>query len=151
MKNRYFITYGLVIVGLFLFWGCSAGSFTAPSGSTITMNPSSVTITSLSGDVIQNFSVTVKDKDGKLSNKAQLFISGQAAAPRIPSRYQFYRGVNGNTPVDGGFTAETDNFGIYNFSIKIPALVDGTTNSFKDNIEITSGGAFVSVSVTLGE
>ena len=152
MKNRYRITYGLVVTGLFLsLWGCGkTDSITAPSGSTITVNPSSVSITGpISGDVIQNFRVSIKDKIGNPLNNAQLFIFGMAAAPRTPTRYQFYREVNANTAVDSGYTASTNSFGVYEFSIKIPASVNGSSNSVTDQIEISSGDAFVSVTVTL--
>ncbi len=148
MKNRYFITYGLLIVGLLSFLGCGSASFTAPSGSTITVNPSTVS-KNISADTTQDFTVTVKDSNGKPLNGAEVFITGPFAAPRTVARYQFYRKTGGSDPVNSGFTGKTDVFGNYYFSIIIPESVGGAHNVFTDNIEFNSGGAYASVSLTL--
>ena len=117
MKNRYFITYGLVTAGLLSLWGCGqAGSFTAPSGSTITVNPSSISET-ISADTTHNLTVTVLDVDGKPLNGAEVFITGPFAAPRTVARYQFYRDIGAVSAVNSGFTGKTDEFGNYYFSI----------------------------------
>ncbi|MBI4745459.1 MAG: hypothetical protein HY786_02680, partial [Deltaproteobacteria bacterium] len=87
MKNRYLITYGLVIAGLLSLWGCSSGSFTAPSGSTITVNPPSISET-ISADTTHNFTITVLDANGKPFEKAEVFISGPFAAPLANAHYQ---------------------------------------------------------------
>ena len=148
-KNRYFITYGLLIAGLLSFWGCGkVDSFTAPSGSTITVNPSAIS-ESISADTTHNLTVTVLDADGKPLNGAEVFISGAFAAPRSNARYQFYRATAGTDPVNSGFTGKTDGFGNYYFSIIVPATVGSSPNAFTDTIDISSGSAFASVSITL--
>ncbi|MEK6725301.1 MAG: hypothetical protein AABY54_01940 [Deltaproteobacteria bacterium] len=148
MKNRYFITYGLLIAGLLSLWGCSSGSFTAPSGSTMTVNPSSIS-ESISADTTHNFTVTVSDADGKPLNGAEVFITGAFAAPRTVARYQFYRDVGAVTSVNSGFSGKTDEFGNYYFSIVVPATVGGAANVFTDTIDVRSGAAFISISITL--
>lgn len=149
MKNRYFITYGLVIAALLSLWGCGqSGSFTAPSGSTITVNPSS-TSASISADTTYNFTVTVLDANGIPLNGAEVFITGAFAAPRTVARYQFYRDLGGVNSINSGFTGQTDEFGNYNFSIVVPAAVGGAANVFTDTIDVRSGSAFISISLTL--
>jgi hypothetical protein len=128
-----------------------------PDGSTITINPSTYTVTKID-NTSQNFSVTVKDKDGVPINKAQIQITGAFAQPRnatnTNARYQFYRFPGGevtpgNIPVDSGFTAETDSNGVYTFSITIYGLVGGIPNAFTDNIDISSGTAFGSAGLSV--
>ncbi|MGC1453799.1 MAG: hypothetical protein WA946_01235 [Nitrospirota bacterium] len=132
-----------------------------PDGSTITVNPSTITYTSIA-NFSRDFAVTVKDKTGEPINKAQVQITGAFAEPRnatnTTARYQFYRytgGENtvGNIPVNSGFTAETDSYGVYNFSVTVygSLLVSGVTvtNSFTDTIDISSGNAFGSVVLTI--
>ena len=149
MKNRYFITYGLIIAGLLSLWGCSkVDSFTAPSGSTITVNPTSISET-ISADTTHNFTVTVFDVNGKPINGAEVFITGAFAAPRTVVRYQFYRDVGAVTSVNSGFSGKTDEFGNYYFSIVVPATVGGAANVFTDTIDVRSGAAFISISITL--
>lgn len=147
MKNRFYIIYGLAIVGLLSFWGCGSSSFTAPSGSTITVNPSTVS-KNISADTTQNITVTVKDSNGNPLNGAEVFISGPFAAPRTVTRYQFYRDTGGNNPVNSGFTGKTDKFGNYYFSIIIPESVGGSHNVFTDNIEFSAGAAYASITLT---
>lgn len=149
MKNRYFITFGLLIAGLLLLWGCSkVDSFTAPSGSTITVNPSSITET-ISADTTHNLTVTILDANGKPLNGAEVFITGPFAVPRTVARYQFYRDIGAVNPVNSGFTGKTDEFGNYSFSIVVPATVGGAANIFTDSINVRSGSAFTTISLTL--
>lgn len=155
MKGRY---YGLIILALVFFlspWGCGgggtggAGGNDAPPESTITINPSSISVTGLSGDTTFNLTVIVKDSKGNPINNAQVTISGPFAAPRVPARYQFYNQPNGVGPVNSSFTGQTNEFGTYSFSIIIPALVGGVANAFTDNIQVSSGNVSASVAVTL--
>lgn len=128
-----------------------------PDGSTITITPTTLTLSKID-NTSQDFSVTVKDKNGEPINKAQIQISGAFAEPRnatnTNARYQFYRFpggevIPGNIPVNSGFTAETDSNGVYKFSITIYGQVGGVPNAFTDNINIHSGTAFGSVTLTI--
>lgn len=148
MRNRSLALGLIVIAGLSFLAGCGKGSVTAPSGSTITTDPSSVTMT-IAGDTIVNLKAVVKGQDGKPMPSSQLIISGPFAAPRTPTRYQFYKKTNGNEPVDSGFTADTDGFGIYLFSIKIPATLDDSSNTFNDNISIWAGDASATITLSI--
>jgi|WetSurSiteA1Bulk_404760.scaffolds.fasta_scaffold63761_2 hypothetical protein len=140
--------------------GCGdAHPTSVPDGSTITVSPSGLTST-ITANISQDFSVTVKDESGSPINKAQVRITGAFAEPRNSTntnpRYQFYSFLggentvgNGNIPVDSGFTGETDRYGVYNFSITIYGTVGGLPNTFTDIINIHSGTAFGSVSLSI--
>lgn len=67
MKNRYFITYGLLIAGLFLLWGCNkATNIVAPSGSIITVSATPGTTVPVGQSITVYASVT--DSAGKPMN-----------------------------------------------------------------------------------
>jgi hypothetical protein len=152
MIKRYII-YSALISLLFISYGCGGGGGgeDAPAGSTITVNPSSITYDSISGDTIQNISVVVKNEDAILLNNVELFISGPFAEPRVPARYQFYKKFDAADPVDSGFTAVTNQNGVYEFSIKIYAFVGGSPSAFLDSITIHAQSAFSTIVVSLGQ
>jgi hypothetical protein len=147
----------LILIAIAL-QGCGdTHSTSVPDGSTITINPPTLTMSKVD-NTSQDFKVTVKDKNGDPINKAQVTITGAFAQPRnstnTTARYQFYRFSGGevnpsNSPVDSGFTAETDPNGTYTFSITIYGFVGGLPNAFTDNIDIYSGTAFGSVVLTI--
>src|SRR5208337_346808 len=113
-----------------LFQGCGSKNSDAPDGSTITINPSSLTLTNpfLYGDVIQDYTVTVRYADGTPIPDVALSISGSFAFPVVSSsgpiiapRYEFWNtpggnaNTNGGSRVNNGFNAETDSSGTYKF------------------------------------
>lgn len=121
---------------------------TAPAGSTITIIPSSLTI-SIAADTNLNWTVVVKKPDGNPMPNACLYISGSFAFPSNATHtgvhYQFYyypHGTNytngnflGNIPVNSPFIAQTDDFGQYTFS----ALVSAARQTFTGTIVVLSG------------
>jgi hypothetical protein len=155
----------LVMIALLaMLEGCGKNK-ESTNGAVISVNPASIT-SSIATDTTYNFTVTVKYADGLPYPNAVLNIDGSFAEPRNTTntlpRYQFYYFTGGatnlaNVPVDSPFTAQTDDYGNYSFSITVPGLVTITTttgtstvvNSFKDNIDVHSGGAFASVSVAI--
>jgi hypothetical protein len=143
--------------------GCGKDDFEqAPSGATIAVNPPSLDASNiyLVGDLVANYVVTLSYKDGTPIPNGLLFISGGFANPVSSStgtllvpRYQFWGYPNanlnpGNIPVNNGFTAVTNDFGTYSFSVQIYSSVSYTDpaiiwpNAFTDVINVTSGSAF---------
>jgi|GEM_PF-6996241 len=159
-RRTYAITF-LVILGAFLLLiqGCGSKNSAAPDGSTITINPASISATNiyLYGDVIQDYSVVVKYSDGTPIPYAGVTVAGSfavpvasSAGPNAAARYQFYAlpGANANpsnVPENNGFVGETDKNGVYQFSIQIYSEVTLTgvlvPNAFTDTILVTSGTA----------
>jgi hypothetical protein len=121
---------------------------TAPAGSTITIMPSSLTI-SIAADTNLNWKVVVKTPDGNPMPRACLHVSGSFAFHSNPTHpgvhYQFYYypdGTNnknsnflGNIPVNSPFIAETDDSGQYTFS----AFVSVARQTFTGTIVVLSG------------
>jgi hypothetical protein len=135
-----------VMTGI-LIGGCGGSSGdSAPAGSTITFSPTSWSF-SIAGDTCAEFAVLVKYSNGTPMPKANVSIYGGFAFPRTPTHYQFYLGPNcvpgGSKAVDSGFTAQTDDFGVYSFS----ALVSFSSNTFSDIVYAYSGSAFGSATL----
>ena len=145
---------------LLVFQGCGHKTQeTVPADATIEINPSSVSYSNafLVGDIIQNYEVVVRDKEANPIPKVGLSLSGSFAFPVSNTtglftspRYQFYYYKNGynnpdNVKVDSGYTAQTNNNGVYEFSVVIFSQITltaggpSTTNAFNDVIYISSG------------
>jgi hypothetical protein len=134
--------------------GCG-GSSTVPDKATITINGPSDAVT-ISADTVFDYTVVVRYSDGTPIPKAKLRITGAFAEPRNSTntnpRYQFYYNSGGplaagNIKVASGFEAQTDDWGIYSFSVNAYGLVNGAANSFADTIEVYSGTAIGSISL----
>ena len=139
MRYRFYAGLLLILIG------CSQ-STTAPSGGTITFDPTSHSQTGIASNTTVNFTVEVKNLNGKLMNKAKIRISGPFAVPRTTAYYQFYRGYNATGgAVDSGFEAETDDFGVYTFSVIIDAAASAA--GFSDYIAVSSGTNFGSAKI----
>jgi hypothetical protein len=154
MRRSYFLLFTVhcLLFTVFL-WGCGSlggESISAPPGSTITIYPESLTVTSLAGDTDFNFTVVVESENGDPLGNIEIWISGNFAAPRTPIRYQFCRNSDGIDRVNSSFSAETNDLGVYYFSIIVPAMVDGEPNVFEDDIEVRSGSAFASAHLSFG-
>jgi len=123
---------------------------TIPDGSTITIDPSSVTLTNISTDSTINFTLILRYSDGTPIPLGRFRISGAFAAPNASAAYQFYYfptgpdNPNGNTAVPSGFEAQTDDNGVYKFSI----VVFGSNVGFIDTIRADSGTASGTVDLT---
>lgn len=132
---------------------CGGNSDVTSANSTIKFNPSGHTQTGIAADTCVNFDVMVFYSDGTPRPKAFVTMYGPFAEPRNAARYQFYLNPNcnfagaGNQKVDSGFQVQTNDQGIYSFSINIYATVGGLTNTFADSIEAHSGTAFASAAV----
>ncbi len=134
----------LLISSVFLLFSCGGKGDSAPSGSSMTIFPTEISYGGIATTAVVNISVTVKNDNGVPLNNVDLNISGGFAAPRVPSRYQFYKDRDADGPVNSGFTGTTDTEGVYDFSIKI----DGGSD-FADTIYIQSSTVTGAVPVTL--
>jgi hypothetical protein len=127
--------------------GSDCGDVSAPPDATIEIQPPSVTYNGLSGDTCHPFTITVKNKDGIGMSCVKVYVSGSMAAPRDPARYYFYKNSEcSGQYVNSSFSITTDNGAAF-ISIWIPAQVNGTSNTFKDTIEVRSGTLYTSASV----
>ncbi|NOZ25199.1 MAG: hypothetical protein GXO94_03800 [Nitrospirae bacterium] len=131
---------------LFL-WSC--GDVSAPPDSTITINPSSLTIENslpTTETSTQYYTVSVVDKDGNPVGDVKLSISFIWASPSPYNLVQLYKG---DTPVDSPFDATTDEFGAYTFRLD---FVSGGGYEYKGDVEVRSGAAFAAstLEVTAG-
>ncbi len=130
-----------VLSGVMLIQGCgTSGSREceeATFGSTVSINPTSISWTGLSGPTTDTWKVTVLYPDGTPMPYACLNIFGSLAVPRVPARYQFQAGAAwaSPTPVNSGFKARTDVSGQYMFS----TLISDVTVTWTDTIYAESG------------
>lgn len=129
MKNRYFITYGLLGILLSL-WGCGkATNVVAPSTSTIT-------VTALPGTTLstgRQFTIKAKVMDGAkyMNNMGVVFRSSNPAVASFSS-----------TAVVNQISADTNNSGVA--TITVYALSAGTADVSAD-ISTTSGTVSLTV------
>ncbi|VAX30598.1 hypothetical protein MNBD_NITROSPIRAE02-622 [hydrothermal vent metagenome] len=138
MSIRHF-KYVLPLIAILFLWSC--GDVSAPPGSTITINPPSLSIEN--GDATarwttQFYTVSVIDKDGYPVGDAELSISFIWASPNPYNLVQLYKGT---TPVDSPFSATTDEFGAYTFRLD---FISGGSYEYTGDIEVRSGAAFAS-------
>jgi hypothetical protein len=129
-----------------LFQGCGDNE-SAPDGSTITIDPSSVSLNN-PGETVVDLKAIVRYPDGTPMPYANVIISGGFAIPSTAGLYQFYWGPNGNLsatpiPVDSGFLAQTNKYGVYDFSIVVFGF------PFKDTIRVTSGTVAGTTDITV--
>ncbi len=119
MKNRYLITYGLVMAGLLALWGCSKETnIVAPSGSTIT-------VTATPGTTVPvNQSITVyalvMDSNGKPMNG--IGVKFTSSNPSVASF--------STTSAVGQISADTNASG--SASATVQALAAGTADITAD-------------------
>lgn len=138
MKKPIALIAGLLTLSLLSLTNCGDNE-AVPAGSTITINPASVSLKDIPGDTVVNFKVIVKYSDGTPMPYAKIHITGAFAEPAVAAPYQFYYYPGGdrvpNTPVNSGFNAQTDEYGVYDFSL----VVYGPGSGFDDTIYVSSG------------
>ncbi len=145
MRIRHFkFKYVLPLIAILFLWSC--GDVSAPPGSTITIDPPSVSIESViekdgSSPVrtaTTYYTVSVVDKDGNPVGNVKLSISFIWASPNSSNVVQLYKG---DTPVDSPFEATTDEFGSYKFKMD---FISGGTYEYTGDLEVRSGANFAS-------
>ncbi|GMT46992.1 MAG: hypothetical protein IEMM0007_0558 [bacterium] len=153
MRIRHFkFKYVLPLIAILFLWSC--GDVSAPPGSTITIDPPSLSIESVIDEngtspvkkSPQYYTVTVVDKDGNPVGDVKLDISFVWASPNAYNLVQLYKG---DTPVDSPFEATTDEFGSYKFRLD---FISGGELEYTGDLEVRSGGAFAAstLDVTVG-
>src|SRR5512144_2297999 len=114
----------ILVVSLAMLGGCGKNNG-SPDGATITINGPTQAL-AIADNTSLDFSIVVRYADGTPIPKAPVRITGGFAEPRKATnttvRYQFYLSPGGennlnNVKVDSGFTAQTDDRGVYNFSV----------------------------------
>ena len=150
MRRSYFLLFTVhCLLFTVMLWGCgSLGSdpVTAPPDSTITISPSSMTVTCLCETPCdaawhtQFFTIFVADSDGTPLGNVKITISYPWAFPDPSWSVQLY---DDSTPVRSPFDAETDDFGVYNlrFDYKLCGLLE-----YFGDLEVRSGSAYASAS-----
>lgn len=130
------LVFAMLTLQLLLLAACGDPTV-LPSDAKISVN--SQTLKNPPSGTSVDFHVVTTYSDGKPMPWAKIRISGTFAEPNSGAVYQFYYYPGGtnvaNTPVDSPFQAQTNEFGVYNFSI----TVDGTV--FKDTVTVSSGAA----------
>ena len=153
IRHRQIIIIALLLI--VLIQGCGStdsNNCTAPDGSTITITPSSRTIsTGGSGFVFPtpvDWTVTVALPDKTVMAKACITVAGAFAVPNGYAAYQFQyfpSSVIPNKLVDSGFSAQTDDFGQYTFS----TLISAGSGTFTDTIYVRSGTNSGNATITI--
>ena len=138
MIKRYIIF--IAFVGLlFIVPGCADDDLdSAPASATITINPSSYTLTDSSGSTTTHtkyFLIVVKDVNGFPFKDIRLRIAFIWAKPDIYGVVQFYHlGSKVNSP----FNALTDGNGTYTLRMDF----DSGLLAYKGTLQATSGSAY---------
>jgi len=139
MIKRYIIFIALVGL-LFIVPGCADDDLdSAPAGATITVNPSSFTLTDATASAITHteyFSIVVKDANGFPLKDIKLRIAFIWAKPDYYGLVQFYHGVS---KVNSPFNASTDGNGAYVLRMD---FISGGAWAYKGTLQVTSGSAY---------
>jgi hypothetical protein len=132
----------LAILATLVSLSACGNNTTLPSDGTITLDPTSYTLTALSviPDVCIPINVIAKFNDGSPMEQAAIDIYGPFASPDSGMNvYQFYDGACPADPArarNAHFTGATDETGVYTFSI----LINGASGTWFDkNISVSSG------------
>ena len=146
MRKEYSWYQLLVTIFLILaIAGCSGDKITAPTGSVVSINPLSMSVsdTNPSATHTQYFTITINDEKDNPVQNAEVSISLPVAIPDPLGYAQLY---DGSTPKNSPFIATTNADGVY--YLRVDYLSGGGT-SFTSNLEIRSGSAFASATLTV--
>ncbi|MBZ0157248.1 MAG: hypothetical protein K8I29_13685 [Alphaproteobacteria bacterium] len=136
----------LLLLCLVALSGCGGGGNSAPSGSTLTINPTETNVTDTSSSVswtTQFYTISLKNSEGKSLGKTKVTITFPWAVPSSFGVVQFY---DGDTPVNSPFDVETDDFGVYYLRLD---LQSGGGLSYSGDLEARSGEAFASSRISV--
>jgi hypothetical protein len=141
--KRLILTICCLVLSL-ISWGCGGNS--APSGSVITVNPSSNTITDGSTDVSSHtlfYTISLVDAVGKPLGHTRISVSFVWANPDVYNVVQLF---DGTTPKKSPFEVETDDFGVFILRLDFQS---GGGLSYTGNIEVRSGSSVGSSTLTV--
>jgi len=138
----------LIALVFLTFTACGNQPVSAPSGSVITVNPSSFSYTALvsagsdtstQGTASTTFYITVVDSSGVPLNNTKLNIWLATATNYM----QFY---DGDTAQGTSFSATTDSFGTYTLTLAFEA---GGGINYTNSIDISSGTAYQTIAISV--
>jgi hypothetical protein len=145
------VTARLLFIGLLLLTCAACGpnkGISAPSGSTIAINPTTISYTAVvsagsdtssQGWQSTSFLITLTDSNGDPVNNATLHITFDTLNDYI----QFY---DGEATTGYPFDATTDAYGTYSLRFDFEA---GGGLTYSGNIEVSSGTAYNSVPISV--
>lgn len=152
MRNRY-IVFGILVLWIMAILGCGKDEgLTAPSGSTITINPSAVSWTISNASSCPSasyndhiFTITVKDSDGKNMNNADITVELALSADSGSSINQILELYDGDTgqKVTSPYNTMTGDNGTKNMIVR----VDLGCN-YIANFNAFSGDAYGTATIT---
>jgi hypothetical protein len=144
MRGKILILTICCLVLNLILWGCGGGS--APSGSVITVNPSSNTVTDGSTEPSSHtlfYTISLVDSTGKPLGHTRISLSFVWANPDVYNVVQLF---DGTTPKKSPFDAETDDFGVYILRLDFQS---GGGLKYTGNLEVRSGASFGSSTLTV--
>ena len=145
----------IVLLCLIALAGCGGGGgVSAPTGSTITINPATISVTDLSSSVrwsdpCPKVTAIVANSDGQRLGDIKISIFSQFGTPPKPdptTNYVVQLFNQDGTAVSSPFDAKTDNMGTYTFTY---CYQSGGGVKFTDSLEIRSSGAYQKVAVSI--
>lgn len=144
MRQIFKKTYLLLPLLFFFIVNCGgAKNPAAPSGSVITINPSSFELTTASTLPVTYrtayFTITVYQDSAKTKpmDNIKITIDHVFASPAERYYIEFY---NGGERVESPFSATTDNYGTYVLRVD---FMSGGGAAYKGDINVRSGSAFI--------
>lgn len=138
-----------VLFSIFILAGCVGGGGNAPSGSSLTIYPSFISITDNGTDnKTQLITASLKDSNGEPLREIDIWvsfspISNTGSDPGSSPLIQVYDGI---TPVETPFSVKTDKNGIYAFYVR---LRTGGGLSYTTSLEVRSGDNYGSIPITV--
>lgn len=143
--------YILLLLCLIALSGCGAGGGSAPPGSTITIQPSSVDVEYAGTDFehYQDFIINLKDSEGTPIYDGKITISYIWATPNYANCVRF---VDLNNPSFSPFDVYTDRFGNYYLRVYFAGTTpDGATCSHKGDLGLISGDAYTTATISVNQ
>ncbi|MCC6347746.1 MAG: hypothetical protein IT388_11210 [Nitrospirales bacterium] len=136
----------LLLLCLAALSGCGGGGNSAPSGSTLTINPAEITTTDASSSTswtTQFYTISLKNAEGQSLGNTKVTITFPYA---VPSSYGVVQLYDGDTPVNSPLDVETDDFGVYYLRLDMQS---GGGLSYSGDLEARSGDAFANSKITV--
>ncbi len=154
MKAKY-CSLVLILIPVLFMLGCGEGGYgaggeEAPPSSTITINPTKLTLTGSTGQWYPTeFAIYVADSKGNPINKAKVTISYFAAVPVHDDCINMF---DGSALVFTPFDAFTNEHGVYTLTFKFYLPKSGETRSLAScahsgDMAVTSGAAAKTVAI----
>ncbi len=151
MRKRYFWKFmmcGAVLSIFISMGGCGKDSATAPSGSTIVINPSEITwdiTASACPSALYNYhtiAIAVRDSAGRNMNNADITVELDLSANTGSPPIQVLNMYDGGTLVTSPYHTETGDDGVKYLTVQVDLGCE-----YKANFNVFSGDAFGSISI----